>query len=270
MRRRDWYFTRLYPWRTRFAKHPFLTAWYALADRFWFVAVRLKRSPLLSMRTFWGQTLLAPFPDYRSLLHHGLLDARELPVEDFFVQNLTEHDVFFDVGANIGFYAALAQALGAKAYAFEPTPRTFAILKRNVPTAILINKALLDKEGEISFTDFGVENAGSNMVAKKGDGNIKVQTITLDAFCKENNIYPTYIKMDVEKAEAYVLAGAKEVLSKRPTLIIETGDQQVIAQLISLGYEAYHYNHAASGAATRYSLGEEPHSANLLFISPQI
>src|SRR6185312_6991725 len=111
MKHRDWYFTRLYPWHIRINKHPFLTVWYALADRFWSIVVRLNGNPLISMTTFWNQKLQAPFPDYRSLLHHGLLDARELPVEDFLIQNLTERDIFFDVGANIGFYTALAQSL---------------------------------------------------------------------------------------------------------------------------------------------------------------
>ena len=74
------------------------------------------------------------FPDYRSIYHHGLIDGRELPVENFLVQFLKEGDVCIDVGANVGFYTLLTSALvgeSGRIYAFEPTPRTFHILTSN-------------------------------------------------------------------------------------------------------------------------------------------
>lgn len=270
MRLRGWYFTRLYPWRVRIKRYPFLTVWYALADRFWSLVVALKGSPFLTMRTFWGQKLKAPFPDYRSLLHHGILDARELPVEEYLVSHLTERDVFFDVGANIGFYTALAQALEVPAYAFEPTARTFAILSRNAPGAVLVNKALSDTEGEVSFIDLGPGEAGSNAIVPDGEGNAVVQATTLDAYCSQHGVYPTCIKMDVEHAELQALTGARSTLSAcRPVLIIETGDARVIDLLTSLGYAPYHFDHAASGAILRYHDGEEILSANMLFLPEQ-
>lgn len=265
MRWRGWYYARLYPWRVRVARYPLKTVWYALSDRFWRLVVLVKRNPFLSMRTFWGQKLMAPFPDYRSLLHHGLLDARELPVEEYLVNHLTERDIFFDVGANIGFYTALAQALGASAYAFEPTPRTFNILSRNVPSAMLINKALMNVDGKISFLDLGPEMAGSNSVAQVGEGTVTVIATTLDTYCHVTGVYPTVIKIDVEKAEMAVFRGAREVLSHHPVLIVETQDTEVVAFLMSSGYIPYHFDHAALGVMLRYEPGEPICSANMLF-----
>ncbi len=267
MRNRGWYYTRLYSWKTRLKKYPFFTVWYALADRVWAMVVALKRSPFLSMKTFWGQRLSAPFPDYRSLLHHGVLDARELPLEEYLVTHLKAGDVFFDIGANIGFYSSLAIALGAKAYAFEPTPRTFEILSHNVPTATLVNKALSDTPGTLSFIDLGAEMAGSNSIAQDGTGNISVEAITLDDFCRSQNVFPTYIKMDVEKAELLALTGGRETLLKHhPSILIETNDQRAIDLLLSLGYEAYHFDHHQQGKMLPYRAGHEILSANMLFV----
>ena len=73
--------------------------------------------------------------------------------------------------------------------------------------------------------------------------------------------------MDVEKAELSALTGARATLAAhRPALIIETEDPEAIALLQSLGYAAYHFDHAAEGQMLPYAPGEEIRSANMLFL----
>lgn len=266
MRSRELLYMRSRPWRERFKKHPLHTVWYALLDRFWYGVVALTDSPLLTMRTFWGADIIMPFPDYRSVLHHGLIDSRELPVEDYLIRNLKRGDVFLDIGANVGFYTLLCDALGAKPYAFEPSPETFAILTKNAPAnAVLINEALMDTEGNIAFTDKGVAS-GTNTAIVNGtqDTLIEVGATTLDAYCNEYGVQPTHLKIDVEGAEASVLVGGeKTIATYRPVLIVETENAQVIERICSLGYTAYRF-----GARGEIIPFEESaiRSPNLLFL----
>lgn len=49
-----------------------------------------------------------------------------------------------------------------------------------------------------------------------------VETITLDNYCRDNEISPDGIKIDVEGAENRVIAGCKEVLAKHsPWILLE-------------------------------------------------
>jgi hypothetical protein len=48
-----------------------------------------------------------------------------------------------------------------------------------------------------------------------------VQTTSLDAYCKEHDLSPSFIKIDVEGGEYNILKGAMEVLSTYPVIAVE-------------------------------------------------
>lgn len=258
MRRSNWYLARSLPWPKRLWRHPLLTLRYALIDRFWKIAIALRlHGPFLTARTFWGDRMQVVFPGYRSVYHHGLIDGRELPVQNFLVQFLKEGDVCLDVGANIGFYTLLASALvgeSGRVYAFEPTPRTFNILTTNSDTkknVVRVNAALMDAEGKKELADYGAEMSGLNtMFPSDAPRNASVEThlvqaTTLDAYCKSHDIRPTFIKIDTEGAEEAVLLGGRQTLAAHhPVLVIEVQREAplgVVAFLAALGYEAYQF-----------------------------
>lgn len=277
---RDWYETRALPWQKRFQRHPFLTLRYAIIDRLWKIIIALGlHDSFLEACTFWGDRMQVTFPDYRSIYHHGLIDGRELPVENFLVQFLKEGDVSIDIGANIGFYTLLSSVLVGKAgkvYAFEPTPRTFDILRKNTADKVnitRINAALMEAEGKRNLVDYGVLKSGLNTIfpmSSKEESQLTIISIdatTLDSYCLAHHIRPTFIKIDTEGAEEMVLKGGRRTLAAHhPTLIIEVqreSPHSVVALLADIGYHAYQF---VENTPMPYASGDTLACPNMLFM----
>lgn len=147
--------------------------------------------------------------------------------------------ILFDVGANVGKYTrALAEEFGSRAaiYSFEPSPKTFQTLSRNIASyevctgkTNLQNIGLGDTSGEVSlFTD--ADNSGLASVYQRRLDHFNVsmdkkETVTLktlDEFCEKNNIGSIdFLKMDVEGHELSVLHGAKKMLAKKAIQYIQ-------------------------------------------------
>lgn len=135
--------------------------------------------------------------------------------------------VFYDVGANVGFYALLGSVLvgGGKVFAFEPLPSNVAYLRQHLALNHIRNVevfelAISDENAIASFED---ESTGS-MGHLSGVGQIKVQTVTLDSLLQQRKILPPdYIKMDIEGAELRALKGAERcVRQHRPQIFLAT------------------------------------------------
>lgn len=185
-------------------------------------------------KTLWGDTMEYYLPEAASVYYYGFW---EVGLTNYLVNTLNEGDVFLDVGAHVGFYSLLASNLvgkNGKVYAFEPTPRTFASLKKNLQSkdnSESHNVAVLNKEDKIKFTDYGPKYSAFNSFKKRTDEDtlflqkgieIEVPAISLDKFCSNKNIKPTFIKIDVEGAEHVVLESMTQILTEiRPSLSIE-------------------------------------------------
>ena len=76
------------------------------------------------VRTFWGQNLLLPISDENAVLIYycGSLGFGESAFTRFLIENTSKNDVFYDIGANYGYYSSLASTLGAEVHSFEPNP----------------------------------------------------------------------------------------------------------------------------------------------------
>ncbi|MDP2598922.1 MAG: FkbM family methyltransferase [Candidatus Liptonbacteria bacterium] len=229
-------------------------------------------SPLVKARTFWGDRMKVSFPDNLAIYHYGVLDGQEIQVTNFIVDNLKEGDTFLDAGAHTGYYSLLASKIvgpRGSVHAFEPTPRTFGILKDNVASSarynvILNEKALLEKQRTAEFADFGVRHGGLNSVLdlkelpkefaelKEKEGldihKFRAEGIGLDEYCRERKVRPDLIKIDVEGAEYLLLSGAQDILRNyHPPLVIEIWDNEgradnlkkVVSFLKILSYRPY-------------------------------
>lgn len=104
-------------------------------------------------------------------------------------------------------------------YSFEPDKKNYEKLLKRVngrKSITMVNAGLWSSEGWIGFD--GDQN-GSSTINSNSENAIRV--VSLDAYCAENNIAPTFIKMDIEGAEYEALMGAKQVIGQNyPKLAI--------------------------------------------------
>jgi FkbM family methyltransferase len=160
-------------------------------------------------------------------------------LEFSFVLNfLDEGNVFFDIGANGGFFTvAAAKKIGSSGhvYAFEPSPRERALLVHNIKINNLTNVTVLpfavgDKNENIKFVlaEDGALNSikETNHPSQKPESEIEVKMVTLDWFVRENNIQKiNFIKIDVEGAEKIAFEGSQEILSSINPMILFEANQ---------------------------------------------
>lgn len=136
---------------------------------------------------------------------------------------ISENDIIFDCGANMGMFAAYAATKGAIVHCFEPCSSTRELLYKTqelYPNNIIIHPfAISNVSAEMEFIQ--TDNIGANHLSKHqvNLGNRilkkeKVQAITIDDFIAQYDIIPTMIKMDVEGAELDALQGAMKTLKQ--------------------------------------------------------
>lgn len=139
---------------------------------------------------------------------------------------VADHDTFFDIGANWGWYALLIASrpgFAGRIQAFEPFPSTFtdlASLVRQAGLEAVIachDIALADAEGEASM---GFSDGVQSGLARLGEGGgAKVRLARLDALGLPA---PDVIKIDAEDHELDVLKGAASILEQaRPVVVFE-------------------------------------------------
>lgn len=121
--------------------------------------------------------------------------------------------IVFDIGTQIGFYAILAAKSGAeKVYAFDIDKSFLKIAQKHA-----FNNGVKNK---IEFNQGAIgENENELIEVENFSGKTKMQSFSLDYFCSQNNIWPDFIKMDIEGWELEALNGAKKFLSKHPIIL---------------------------------------------------
>jgi len=146
-----------------------------------------------------------------------------------------------DVGANIGLVSIpLAERRGVRCLAFEPEPRNFRLLQRNIDTHGLgtrveaFNLALYSEQATLSF-ELSPTNSGDHRVrssapadgASEADAEssrelIRVPAVRLDELVRVDELErPIVMKVDTQGCEARVLKGAEGLLESVDYLICE-------------------------------------------------
>jgi FkbM family methyltransferase len=170
-----------------------------------------------------------------------------------FVENLADGEVFFDVGANVGYYTVLGSRLVGEnglVVAFEPVARNLAHLYNHVALNKLENVSIIPAacSDEISLAAFST--GPNNAMGHLTDGNnetpgknlMLVPTVTLDAVAERLGVVPQVLKIDVEGAELSVLRGASsKILPAKPRIFLslhsETLRTDCLEYLRKFGYE---------------------------------
>lgn len=156
-------------------------------------------------------------------IYYGLMDYEE---SQFLLQRLKKDDLFVDVGANVGHYTLLAAGIcKANVISIEPIPDTYEKLKSNInlnnlsSRIKLLNIGLSDKKGTLYFLKN--KDVMNKVTYIENVNNIKVNVSTLNSILTDKKI--TFLKIDVEGFEFFVLKGANNILKQESLkyLIIE-------------------------------------------------
>jgi len=155
------------------------------------------------------------------VMQQGLFEPTEWNVAS---QCLERSDVFINIGANIGYYCCLALKLGKYVFAFEPIDLNVQYLTKNIKAnkwdenIEIFPLALSNKVGLVDI--YGGAKGASLVKGWMGTPENYVRLIpatTLDnVLCDRIAGKQSFILIDVEGAEKYVLEGAIKHLSFEP------------------------------------------------------
>lgn len=190
-------------------------------------------------------------------LHWTGLSYYEPETFHVFIELARTARVFLDIGASVGLYSLVASAVNPRlrSYAFEPLPNSYQRLVDHIELNKLqerctaINVAVSDREGRAEFfvADAPYTDCSSLAYLQSPGGRpgstVEVRCATAtDAVPSDQLI--DLVKIDVEGAEALVLAGLLPILLRsRPALIVEfwpNSCQAGTELLRRLGYTFFH------------------------------
>jgi FkbM family methyltransferase len=188
----------------------------------------------LTLRLSRGFTLRLDLADpvQRKLFFFGDYDERR--EADLITRVLAPGEIFWDVGANLGYFTLLAAARlnhTGQVVALEPGPSAYQCLTVNIShnpfTNILTYPvAASDREGDaVLYSVEGQADGRANLFRPGADQAecTQVSTVTLDGWRQRQGLArPDFIKLDVEGAELAALTGARETLAAgEPLLLVE-------------------------------------------------
>lgn len=155
-----------------------------------------------------------------------------------------------DVGAHVGYYTRLFAGLvgpGGRVIAFEPHPRNYRMLQRNIAgrsSVIALNYACAESEGSAELFDYLMMSASGSLHydehllevqrAQVSDADyaprlaagheaekFTVRTVAMDAALADLGIERIdCIKMDIEGAEIGALRGLRQTIQRSPRLAL--------------------------------------------------
>jgi FkbM family methyltransferase len=195
-------------------------------------------------------------------------------VQEILTKRLGPGMVFYDLGANIGFFSLIvARIVGDRGhvFSFEPDPEVAARLRRNierndVSNVTVIEAGLWSSSGKMNFVtaDPASPDRGTGQFVNGDDARSTPRPcVALDDFVAGAR-RPDAIKCDVEGAEIEALRGAEKLLrASQPWVLCEThsesNDRDARELLRDFGYgvESVDGNHIL---ALPLALGQNPKS----------
>ena len=216
------------------------------------------------------------------ILNFGAYEPRESKVA---LELFGAGGVLLDVGANCGWYSlnCAKRIEGLKVHAFEPLPRSFAHLQRNLSLnpglAVTAHQlGLSDRQGELKFYYYpeGSGNASlANLSEREDIVEVTCPVMTLDEFVAANDVRVDYIKCDVEGAELLVFKGAMATIKRdKPVVFTEMlrkwskkfdyHPNEIIELFAAEGYEVF--SPSASGLKRFGRMDDETEDTNFFFL----
>ncbi len=184
--------------------------------------------------------------------HFGSLAYGNLEgsVQEAMRRHLGEGGVFYDIGANVGFFSLLGARLAGpsgRVYAFDPTPDNAEAIRVNAAlngfaNIEVIERAVGDHSGVAAVQV--VDDQSWSKLLETGEHPftervIEVGLVSVDDVVAAGARPPTLVKIDVEGHELAVLRGMRDTLARhRPAVICELHDThaEFVAFMREVGY----------------------------------
>lgn len=224
------------------------------------IVERLSRGKSMKRRlpSQFGRTPLYVSPDARLRYLKPGKDAFDNELFRIIHEHIREDTVVWDIGANVGLFAFGAASVAKKGSVLAVEAdvwlaqlmRKSLQLKENCGLNLqVLPCAIADKNGVATFLIANRGRASNALEVLRGrsqSGGVRetatVPTLTLDTLLDFFSP-PSFVKIDVEGAEAMVLRGAARLLSEiRPIIHIEVGreaNEEVTFILHKAGYELF-------------------------------
>lgn len=247
-----------------------------------------RRCIVVRATTMWGEPMWVALPEPAStqIFISGQMDVDLTHTLHYMLKS---GQVFFDVGAHLGYFSLLARNLigpSGQVFAFEPTPDSFSLLRRNARynNVHVSHMAVWSERTSLTFNLYGQRFSAYNSFfaprvlpiyqSRLRQRIIRVETISLDEFAEDRGVYPHLIKIDAESAEMQILRGARRLLSAyRPTLIVEVGDLDIpgaagSARIVEHLRDEFNYRpfEWQQGSLVSHNVRERYDAGNLIFI----
>jgi FkbM family methyltransferase len=170
--------------------------------------------------------------------HDYLRGTSEIPVQRALNAHLRPGDVFFDVGANVGFFSLIAARLVRPTGAvccFEPVTENAAAVRQNAVLNDLANVRVFETAlgnapgvAEFLLTEWDGGGTLANSAVRPTDpvSRRRVSVAVLDDLMDSLSLpQPSFVKIDVEGVEMQVLEGmARTIDESMPALLYEVDD----------------------------------------------
>lgn len=223
---------------------------------------------------------------FLSLMHYflGTITGQtqdERPIVKLLDRVVRHGDVFFDVGANLGFYSFYVGPLCGKTgaiHAFEANPRLIPHLANSIElnkplSNINLTAVAVGKQSNTFLPLYDPDRIGCSSLHQhqwlNKDSMVQVPVITLDEYVKKNGVGRIDVmKIDIEGAELEAFQGMEEVFRTCPPGVIicelmpfenvwgrdrievlhradsAAGPSEIVQYLQSKGYDLYHIESA--------------------------
>tara|TARA_R110000868_G_scaffold153644_9_gene379153 strand:+ start:404 stop:1261 length:858 start_codon:yes stop_codon:yes gene_type:complete len=226
----------LYRYYIRSAGNPF----YLLHALRWNFARLLTSRKQVSIN---GVKLSLPVRNWVTHFRWFLIKKKEPEVRDWVDEKLSDSDILYDIGGNMGLISMYAAKKypGIKILAFEPEYSNLALIKENLKFNNVRDRVETysialgehdgishlhiqdDEEGAAAHTEstesISVTDEGYKVVWREG-----IACYTLDKFVEMSGVQPTAMKIDTDGNELKILKGGMKTIAAKQlrTIIIET------------------------------------------------
>jgi FkbM family methyltransferase len=163
--------------------------------------------------------------------------SKEDSIKEYIDQN--SPGVFYDLGANLGWFSLYAGSQGHRVYSFEVDEANFSGLKENLEAnpelknIEIFNVGIADKKRRVKLrcrsTEIGshhktlaLENFSASSQIISCNHVTEIDVDSLDNIIEERGLpYPDYLKVDIDGSEYAFLLGSPKVLANCKSMVIE-------------------------------------------------